>query len=115
MPAAQKQVCRNGLHNMCWPTQSQALFEAFRLQKLFNLMSNEEKRRLKELRNLRILFAGAVLVVVIICGFGYWIYQNNIKTRNELAKSYWDKSRTANEVNNSLAALYYTAEALSTS
>jgi len=81
------------------------------IQYLKQSEQEEKKQRKKKNRNLALLFAAAILVIIIISRFAFLIYQNNIKTKEQLALNYWKNGQTARAENNFLDAFHLIAEA----
>lgn len=81
------------------------------IQYLKESEKEEKKQRLKKLWNRRLLIASLIFIIIIISGFAYSIYQNNIKNKKALALNYWKSSQSARDDNNYLDAFHLVAEA----
>ena len=71
----------------------------------------ESARKQKEIRTLRMLFGTAMVTVILVSIFGYWIFRNNIETNDRLARNYWELSHKVRE-GDPLSSVYYTAGAI---
>src|SRR4030095_226021 len=81
------------------------------IQYLKESEKEEQKQRLIKLRNRRLLIASLIFIIIIISGFAYSIYQNNIRNKKALALNYWKSSQSARSDNNFLDALHLVAGA----
>jgi WD40 repeat protein len=70
-----------------------------------------KKQRLKKVKTRRIVIASTIFVVMIILGFTFVIYKNDIKNKNQLVINYWQRSESLRAENSLLDALHFIAEA----
>ena len=83
----------------------------FNIQYLKESEKEQRKQRLKKIRNRRLLIAALIFIIILISGFAYSIYQNNLKTKKTLALNYWKSSQSAKAENNFLDGLHLVGEA----
>lgn len=71
----------------------------------------ERKQKAVRLRNRRILVTAVILVFITVSFFSLKVYSDYIKSRKQLALSYWTSSQALVKENNNLDALHLVAEA----
>lgn len=62
-------------------------------------------------RNRQLFISALFFIIMIISGFAFFIYKNNIDNKNKLALNYWKSSQLAKAGNNYLDALHLLIEA----
>lgn len=93
-----------------WAQRYDTSFEK-NIQYLKESEQEEKKQRLKKIRNRRLVIAALIFIILLISGFAYSIYKNDLRNKKALALNYWKSSQSAKAENNLLDGLHLVAEA----